>query len=232
MTTLVLLPGMDGTGILFEPFLQALPPDLPVKVVAYPGHAPLSCEELESLVQTALPAQSPIVLLGESFSGPIAASLAAKLPGRVSGLILCCTFVQNPRPVLSVFKPLVNLISPNLIPIRFTARLLLGSFATPGLRALLRTALAGVSPSVLRTRLNAVVAVNASAALAAVKVPVLYIQATQDKLVPSGAARLAMEACPAMKVISLEGPHCLLQAMPAEAAAVVAAFVRDVESGC
>lgn len=28
MTTLVLLPGMDGTGILFEPFLRALPSDV------------------------------------------------------------------------------------------------------------------------------------------------------------------------------------------------------------
>ena len=232
MTTLVLLPGMDGTGILFKPFLQALPPDLPVKVVAYPGHAPLSYEELESLVQAALPAQGPIVFLGESFSGPIAASLAAKLPGRVNGLILCCTFVRNPRSVLSVFKPLANLISPDLVPIRLAAWLLLGSFATPDLRALLRTALAGVSPSVLRARLNAVVTVNASAALAEVKVPVLYMQAAQDNLVPSGAARLAMAACPSMKVIPFKGPHCLLQAVPAEAAAVVAAFVRNVESGC
>ena len=40
--TLVLLPGMDGSGTLFEPFLRALPPDLPVKVLRYPGQDALS----------------------------------------------------------------------------------------------------------------------------------------------------------------------------------------------
>ncbi len=230
MTTLVLLPGMDGTGILFEPFLQALPPELPVRVMVYPGDEPLGYEEIESFVRATLPEQGPVVLLGESFSGPVATSLAAKLAGRVSGLILCCTFVQNPRPMLSMFKPLANLVSPKAVPIRLTAWLLLGSFATPQLRALLQRALARVSPSVLRARLNAVLTAKASSALAAVTVPVLYIQATQDALVPASAARLAMEACPAMKVIAIRGPHCLLQAAPAEAAALVTEFVGNIES--
>lgn len=228
-TTLVLLPGMDGTGRLFGPLLQALPPDLRIEVVSYPGHEFLSYEELESFVQDALPPQGPIVLLGESFSGPLAASLVARLGGRVSGLILCCTFVRNPRPALAVLAPLVKLVSPRLAPIRLVARLLLGSFTTPVLRALLQDALSRVSPAVLQARLRAVIAVDVFAELAAVKVPVLYLQATQDALVPSSAARLAQQACPAMKVRAIRGPHCLLQAAPAEAAAVVAAFVRGTE---
>lgn len=230
MTTLVLLPGMDGTGILFEPFLQALPSELPVRVVVYPGGEPLSYEELEFFVQAGLPAHGPIVLLGESFSGPVATSLAARLSGRVSGLILCCTFVQNPRPMLSMFKPLANLVSPKAVPVRLTAWMLFGSFATPQLRALLQRALARVTPSVLRARLNAVLTADALSALAGVTVPVLYIQATQDALVPASAARLAMQACPAMTVISIKGPHCLLQVAPAEVAALVVGFVRAVES--
>ena len=37
---LVLLPGMDGTGILFEPLLEILPSDLHAKVVSYPVNEP------------------------------------------------------------------------------------------------------------------------------------------------------------------------------------------------
>lgn len=231
MTTLV-LPGMDGTGILFEPFLRALPSDLPFKVVRYPGSDALGYEDLESFVLDALPSEGQLVLLGESFSGPLAVSLAARLAGRVSGLVLCCTFVRNPRPALAVLKPLARLISHQVLPIAFTARLLLGPYATPGLRILLRKALAQVSPAVLRARLEAVVAVDASAALATVKVPVLYLQATQDALVPPSAAQLALNACPAMRVVPVRGPHCLLQAAPAETAALVAALVREIEGAC
>ena len=39
--TLVLLPGMDGTGTLFEPLLQALGQHWPVQVLHYPGDQPL-----------------------------------------------------------------------------------------------------------------------------------------------------------------------------------------------
>lgn len=228
--TLVLLPGMDGTGMLFEPFLRALAPDLPVKVLRYPGQEALSYEALESFVLAALPPHAPLVLLGESFSGPLAASLAGRLGERVRGLILCCTFVQNPRPALAAFKSLLKLVPPQALPTRLAARLLFGPYATPALRTSLHHALDQVSPAVLRARLEAVLAVDASAALASVKAPVLYLQASQDTLVPARAAQRALQACPAMQVIRLQGPHCLLQAAPVETAAVVAAFVRESAS--
>lgn len=224
--TLVLLPGMDGTGMLFEPLLRALPPDLPVKVLRYPGQDALSYEALESFVRAALPPYAPLVLLGESFSGPLAASLARRLGERVRGLILCCTFVDNPRPALAALQPLLKLVPPQAVRTRLAARLLFGPYATPALRTALRHALDQVAPAVLRARLQAILAMDASAALAAVTAPVLYLQASQDTLVPPRAAQRALQACPAMQVIRLQGPHCLLQAAPVETAAVVAAFVR------
>ena len=32
----VLLPGLDGTGILFKPFIEALPKNIETLVVSYP----------------------------------------------------------------------------------------------------------------------------------------------------------------------------------------------------
>lgn len=228
-STLVLLPGMDGTGILFRPFLQALVDDLPVKVVAYPADKPMGYDELGEFVLNALPTEGPVVLLGESFSGPIAAALAARLGDRVRGLVLCCTFMSNPRPALRPLLPFAGLIPFAAIPVGLAARPLLGSFATPALKSLLAEALALVSPAVLRARLKSVATVNATEALAAVKVPVLYLQASSDALVPARAVRKARKACPAMKVQVIHGPHCLLQVAPAEAAAAVLAYVSEVD---
>src|SRR5438105_3993436 len=89
---------MDGTGELFAPFVAALGREFNVKVVAYPTAAPLGYDELESVARAALPAEGPYVILGESFSGPIAISLAASGSPGLKGLVLCCSFVSNPRP--------------------------------------------------------------------------------------------------------------------------------------
>jgi pimeloyl-[acyl-carrier protein] methyl ester esterase len=62
---LVLLPGLDGTGLLFRRLLSALPNELQAKVVSYPNQA-LDLEQLAAHVLRQLPAQR-VVLLAESF---------------------------------------------------------------------------------------------------------------------------------------------------------------------
>jgi pimeloyl-ACP methyl ester carboxylesterase len=98
MTTLVLLPGLDGTGKLFQPFIRELPADWRVIVASYPADARSGYAQLASLTLTMLPPEGRAVLLGESFSGPIAIQLASALGPRVQALVLCCTFARNPVP--------------------------------------------------------------------------------------------------------------------------------------
>lgn len=50
-TTLVLLPGMDGTGEQFQPFLRALGPSTSTVVISYPTAEPLTYAELEAVVR-------------------------------------------------------------------------------------------------------------------------------------------------------------------------------------
>jgi pimeloyl-[acyl-carrier protein] methyl ester esterase len=76
--TLVLLPGMDGTGQLFAPFVVALGHEFNVKVVRYPTTEPMGYAELEALARAALPEEGPFVILGESFSGPVAVSVGVR----------------------------------------------------------------------------------------------------------------------------------------------------------
>ena len=77
---LVLLPGLDGTGKLFAEFLEALDLGSSAQVVPYPPDIPLGYDELETLVRAALPAHGPFIILGESFSGPLAIRIAARPP--------------------------------------------------------------------------------------------------------------------------------------------------------
>ena len=90
MVALILLSGMDGTNKLREAFVAALGPTIEPTVVTYPTDRPLGYPELESLVRSTLPADRPYVLLGESFSGPIAISIADSCPPALRASLTKC----------------------------------------------------------------------------------------------------------------------------------------------
>lgn len=230
LPTLVLLPGMDGTGDLFLPLLEALGSELKVQVLRYPEAQCLGYEELVSYVLGLLPAEEPFVLLGESFSGPFAIKLAASSHSGLRGLILCCTFARNPRPALAWLRACLPLVPFGWIPSGLLSWALLGPFAKPALRRMLKQTVGRVRPSVLRARARAVLDVDVTGALAQVKVSCLYLQASADRVVPARAATLITRVLASVRLLQVDGPHCLLQTAPEESAAALSAFIRQVHS--
>ena len=69
---LVLLAGMDGTGLMFGPFVRCLPEGIRAAVVRYPTDRECSFQELAEIARAAVPAEGPAIILGESFSGLVA----------------------------------------------------------------------------------------------------------------------------------------------------------------
>src|SRR5579863_3225723 len=96
MVKLILMPGMDGTGELFAPLLRALGTSVETSVVRYPPDEPLGYAELLPRVRAELPQSGPFVLLGESFSGPLAIMLAGEAPAGLRGVMLSASFATNP----------------------------------------------------------------------------------------------------------------------------------------
>lgn len=187
MTTIVLLPGMDGTGSLFEPLIAALGTAFSVTVVRYPEQQIIDYDGLEAIARGALPTTGDFILLGESFSGPIAVSLAASRPPGLVGLVLSCSFVCNPRPALAPALSVARHLPVRLMPAVMLSYLLLGRYATPSLRAAVACSVAKVADAVLKRRLIDVVSVDVSAKLRSLQIPLLYLQATDDRLVPASA---------------------------------------------
>lgn len=229
MITLVILPGMDGSGIAYESFIAALGSGVSVKVVQYPATEPLGYPQLESIARAALPA-GPFVLLGESFSGPVATSLAASAPAGLRGLVLCCSFVSNPRPLFSGLRALAGMLPLSSVPAGLLDYFLLGTFATPALRSALAENIARVSAPVLRGRLLSVMSADVSDRLPAVRVPILYLRGSRDRVVPSGASKRVVRFNPNARVVEFEAPHLLLQVVPLEAARAVGGFLREAEN--
>lgn len=223
--TVVLLPGMDGTGLLFADFLSALGERFPTRVVRYPTDKPLSYDALRTHVASALPEDAPFVILAESFSGPLAISLAAERPAGLKGLILCCTFSRNPRPALALLGRAASSLPLPFLPIGPLGRLLLGKHGTRALRQAFAATIAQVPSRVMQARLKSVLSVDVTDQLARINVPTLYLQATEDRVVPARAGALICENCPTAKLTRIRAPHFLLQTQPHEAAREISSFL-------
>lgn len=225
--TIVLLPGLDGTGEQFAPLVQALSPQIPTMVVRYPN-VPLDYEAHRQFARAALPQDRDYVVLGESFSGPIAISLAAESPRGLLGCILCASFVRTPRRALRLAFPFLGLLPPQRVPAAFSDFLVMGRFATPALRQMQLDMRRYVSPAALVARLRGVARVDVSDRLRGLKLPTLYLRATEDRLIPRSAGEYFSVLAQAGRVVDLEGPHFLLQARPRLAAAEVRKFVDSL----
>jgi pimeloyl-[acyl-carrier protein] methyl ester esterase len=228
---LVLLPGLDGTGTLFQPLLAHLPPQLRPIVVAYPTDQLLGYDDLLPLVLKTLPTSMPFVLLGESFSGPLALMAAARSPVGLRGVILCATFVRNPVPAVAAYlRHLVRGIYFRITPEIVRTWSLLGGHATPALRRLWFEATNTVSPHVLAHRVRAVLQVDVRPQLEICPVPILYLRATQDRVVSRRNGDDVIAGSSAAELVELAAPHLVLQVLPEAAAAAVSRFVASLPS--
>jgi pimeloyl-ACP methyl ester carboxylesterase len=225
--TVVLLPGLDGTGKLFAEFLKAVDLSVSANVVPYPPDVPLGYDELEPLVRAALPTRGRFVLLGESFSGPLAIRIAARPPPGLVALILCVTFASNPYPHLAWARRLAPLLPLKSLPRWLRAPLIWGSASPSKAPRQSERAMAGVDAAVIRRRIAALLSVDETAALAKISMPTLVLCAGRDRVVSKAASMRIMRGIRHAQRIDVDGPHLLLKTRPQECAAAVLRFIRE-----
>lgn len=227
--TLVLLPGMDGTGLLFAPFVRALPDWVKPVVVSYPGDRPLDYNGHLEIVMVALPIDEPFVILGESFSGPLALMVAARRPKGLAGVILSATFITWPLVLpVRIARLAVSLGIFSLKSTRLFFRLVLGKNASSELKALFRVVLARLTPTVLAARARAVMAVNCTEELRSCPVPVLALVSDRDRIVSRRCPELMQRVRPDMEITRFDSPHLILQLATADTTERICRFMATV----
>ncbi len=224
---MILLPGMDGTGELFDPLLETLPPNFEPQIVAYPNEPVRSYDELLPQVQHAIPSDSPFLLVAESFSGPLAIKIAATQPANLEALILCATFAQNPLPALRWIHSFVSPLFFRLPPPRILIRCLLtGSKVSKALADKVLASARSIKPEVIASRIRLVLTVDETQALKSCRVPILYLRATRDRLVGRRCADQILRLSPRAKSVEIDAPHLLLQTEPEKAVFTITEFCR------
>lgn len=219
----LLLPGMDGTGMLFDRVARALPAALGARVVRY---APHRCRSYAELLEDLVVPAAPFALVAESFSGPLAIQLAARYPDRVRALVLVASFVRSPSLLAAwlrgpLGRRLFELHAPDLA-LRWA---LLGFYASADEVRELRRALGEVAPEVLASRLEEIASVDVRDELARCRAPLLYLAGKHDRWVGPRAIEEIRRVRPDVEVVVLDAPHLVLQRQPAAAARHIARFL-------
>jgi pimeloyl-[acyl-carrier protein] methyl ester esterase len=227
---LVLLPGLDGTGDLFQPLLNEIQEDINVFVVRYPSKRLLTYWQLVNYVAEQLPKNNPLIILAESFSGPLAVDLFSSTHQNVKGVIFCATFAKVPRPFLLQLAKILPLSAILGLPIphsmiRFFC---VGKEAPDSLITQFQAVLHKVEPLILTQRLKMLANVNVISALTHIKIPCCYIQATDDRLVPSNNIKPFQTILPHLIIHKINGPHFILQAKPVACAKAIKEFLKHI----
>ena len=230
ITRLILLSGMDGTGELFSEFMRMIPEPKHIQALYYPVDTSPTYAQLLGMVQFMVPESEPYFLLAESYSTPLAIEFAATNPPNLKGLILCAGFAASPLTGLK--RLLASLLAPLLFRLRIPRsainHFLIGPGAPLPLQTSVRRVISTVKPDVMTARLQAVLRCDMRQALSQVTIPLLYIQATKDKLVPPSCLEEIRRIRLKVRVVQIDGPHLIVQREPKQVADAVATFIDEV----
>ena len=198
--TLLMLPGMDGDGRLFDRFervVEARGAGQKVAVVSYNELGLSTYDQVEEAVRDRLASLGPVVLVAESYSGPALVRLCADPPPNLRAGVLVASFAHRPvwRPPGLVMGALKMCLRQR--PPAWALRLaLLGAHADDDLVEEVRSTISSAPAALLFARLEAIVAVDARAALRACQRPLLSIRANSDRLLSRRVSRQLKVHCP------------------------------------
>jgi pimeloyl-[acyl-carrier protein] methyl ester esterase len=231
MRTLVLLPGMEGSSLLFQPLIDSAPADVRLVPVSYPSGEQNGYDELLPMVLAALPVGVDFYVLGWSFSGPMALMVATRRPPGLRGIVLASSFVRRPVPLPRWMRHLARPALFRLYPRTYQVKALLSGTDVRGLRHLVAEAHRLAGPAALACRARAAMAVDARELLSSCGVPVLYIRALADRLIAGHHADDVRALLPHVRIEDIPGPHMALVINPSLSWAALTRFIDEVEAG-
>jgi pimeloyl-ACP methyl ester carboxylesterase len=218
-TPVVLVPGLDGTGLLFYKQVPLLARHHPVSTTRLRDDAQHMEElvaDLHSEVERAAPDGGPVIVIGESFGGALSMSYALAHPDRVSRMVILNSFPRfdaqvrlrlgyaalraTPWGVMRVVRGL-------------TARRMHSRETGPDEIREFHKLMRATTRQGYLSRLRLLRHYDIRDRLKAIRAPVLFLAADEDHLVPSvEQARIMNELTPgsSLRVLRGHGHICLI----------------------
>jgi len=217
---LVLLPGLHGTGRLFEPFIDALNDKIGVSAIELPSGENQSYEFLTDYVRRRVPRDDEFVLLAESFSGPVAYRLLQdEIDGLVS-VVFVVSFIKRPSNLAGLAALVPNFVLRRSFVTDLAVKALLTGFdAGAELINEFWAACDEAGVGTIKQRLKSVASLPKPTRK--ISSPCFYIQAKHDFLVPAHNYLEFQKQFENIKLYRIKGRHLILQTRPEECAKAV-----------
>ncbi|MDE3156764.1 MAG: alpha/beta fold hydrolase [Acidobacteriota bacterium] len=215
----VLVPGMDGTGRLFYRQTGPLARSYRVATYALRNTARAMDQlvaDLAQVVDLVDPVERRAIVVGESFGGALALSLALAHPGRVRALVILNSFPYfTPQTRLHLAMAGLRIMPWHTMGLvrRLTAFRLHSRHTHREERRRFMALTAGASRDGYIGRLRILTRYDVRARLGEIEAPTLFLAAEQDHLVPSVAQATFMAARvpgSVMRILAGHGHICLL----------------------
>lgn len=216
--TIFLVPGLDGTALMFYRQIPLLAKRFHVVALPHPDDPNLDMadlvEDLRCLIDDR--GQGPIFLCGESFGGALSLSFALAYPDYLAGLVIVNSFAfLERRWRLWVAPPLLRLTPWGAMAIvrRFTEARLHSPHALPEDLQEFHERSKQIGKAGYIRRIEILRGYDVRRRLGEIAVPTLFLAGDQDRLIPSEAqARFMAARLPnaSLQVLAGYGHICLI----------------------
>ncbi|MCB1592884.1 MAG: alpha/beta hydrolase [Alphaproteobacteria bacterium] len=225
---IILMPGFDGTGRLFDPLLECAPDGSRFLVIRYEDDYS-TLEQHVGHVMNRLPQDRDVILVAESFSSLVALRMIENADARIQGVLIVAGFIRTPVPYL---LGLARLFPPDFIRLFSTKRFLTRPFfRAHGLSGdvleLLDSVTHNLPGAVIRNRFRIIAEAKNFPSFQS-KVPMGYLRAKHDLVVHKSALRDYQNFAPDLFVREVSGPHFILQAQPRACYGIIEEFCSRV----
>lgn len=227
----ILLPGLDGTGILAKPFAKQFTQSESLDVIVYP--TTINDNTLENLAQNIeekLKRETNCILIGESFGGLVLLEILKRKKLKLKAVIFLVAFAEPPKPkLLKLIQTLpIDNFPWSLVPRLFIKHLAIGSDATDEQISLVQLTTASVDPKLLAHRLRVIASDPMSRLDNHWSIPCLYIQGNDDKIVPEHCVNWFKKHFSSFTLSIIEGGHFLLHTRIAQCIKCINNFKKEL----
>lgn len=214
---LVLVPGLDGTGMMFHRQVPRLERRFAVTTVRLRDDAGRMSElvdDLDRTVSAAAPGGEPVTLIGESFGGTLVMSYALAHPDRVRRLVILNSFARESPWRLWLAHQALRVTPWSMMALvrRLNARRMFSRHTTRDEIRLANAFLRASTRRGYKSRIGILREYDLRPRLRDLSPPVLFLAGDCDTLIPSVAqARMMCSLAPrsTMRVLEGHGHNCM-----------------------
>ncbi len=228
-----ILPGLDGTGKLFDGVKNELERGgRKILIASYPSvmwEKPDYINYLTQFIKSNTEPGEQFALLAESFSGLFVPTLYKSFKSQISHLIFSASFVKNPVLLPSALKVINKALKISKLPTMATQLAMLGANPTPELVTLYNSIMKDLNDDVLKSRIDLCLGIDNKDIIynsfTNIETPILYLQSRFDTVILPYCLKDLEKINPHTQSKVFNTAHMVLQSSPVLASETINNFL-------